>query len=154
MEPRYTSIQRVRYKTGLLTVDDLPDDTLVVLIEQAEAEIEGWADRDGVNPECWSPTVPPLVVHAVTLKASEIALARKFHDARLASSESRSGTSATLSSEDGIVYLRDEAKKTWQEYLTTAGVSAPSSMRFDIAPMVGTISEKTWRRTRHKKKGS
>jgi hypothetical protein len=154
VEPRYTSIQRVRYRTGLLTTDDLPDDTLRVLIETAEGEIDSWANRDGVKPESWSPTIPPLVIHAATVKASEFALSRMVSDGRLASTESRTGVSATRQGKEGPEYLHAEAEKMWQDYLVTVGAGTPSSRQFGVRPVTDHLHEDEWRSIKRKKKGS
>lgn len=143
---KYTSAQRVRYQTGLLTADDMDDSTINTIIEQAEALIDTWAKRDGVNPETWKQSVPMLVVHAATLKSAEMVLARKVFDGRITSTESRSGASMRSASGEGPAYLGEEAKKIWADYLLSSGKRSPTTQKFQIPASLSVFHESTWRK--------
>lgn len=150
-DPRYTSVQRVRNRTGLLSTDDLTDSTIDMIIEEAEHQIDSWAKRDGVKPESWSPTIPPLVVHTATVKAAEMVLARKQFDGRLASSESRSGASMSTNG-NGVAYLRKEAEKMWQDYLASVNQHTAQARPYTLQPKLGYFKEDDWRKTRKREK--
>lgn len=144
--PKYTSIQEVRYSTRLLTTDDMSDEEVTQHIRAAEAEIESWAKRDGVESATWSP-VPTLVDLASMYKASQIALASKKHDGRLASSESRSGSSMTINPDTGPAFYEKKAEKAWQDYLATVSQHTARARAYTPEPVIGYFNEDTWRQT-------
>jgi hypothetical protein len=123
----------------------MTDEEVLQFIEEAEAKIESWATRDGVDMATWSPTIPVNVTAAATHKASEITIARKQYDARLASSESRSGTSMTLNPKDRIEFYRSQAEEAWTAYLISVTIAAPKSTTFGLTPEAGVFDEETWR---------
>jgi hypothetical protein len=143
---RYTSVERVRYQTGLLTSDDMDDVTLKTLIEEAESIVDSWAKRDGVNNESWAIEVPTLIIHVATVKAGQMALARKALDARIAATEFRSGASATMPSTEGPEYLRQLAQKDWEDFLVATGRTPPATQKFTVKAEKAGFSEKNWRK--------
>jgi hypothetical protein len=143
---RYTSVQRVRYQTGLLEPDDMDEVTLKTVIEEAESMIDSWARKDGVNTDPWLITVPTQITHIATMKSAQMALARKVLDARIAASGSLGGTTATMPSTEGPRYLADQAAKGWAEFLVMIGKTAPAAQKFRLKADVSTFSEKAWRK--------
>jgi hypothetical protein len=123
----------------------MSDEEVLQFIEEAEAKIESWATRDGVDMATWSPSVPINVIAAATHKASEITIARKQYDARLASSESRSGTSMTLSPKDRIEFYASQSEEAWTAYLISVAIASPKSVPFTLAPTEEVFDEATWR---------
>jgi hypothetical protein len=123
----------------------MTDEEVLQFIEEAEAKVESWATRDGVDMTTWSPTVPVNVTATATHKASEITIARKQYDGRLASSESRSGTSMTLSPKDRIEYYASQAEEAWTAYLISVAIASPKSVPFTLAPTEEVFDEATWR---------
>lgn len=144
--PKYTSIQEVRYMTRLLSTDDMADAEIAQFIRDAETILEAWAVRDGVDKTTWTP-IPTLIDVVATYKASEVTLAGKLQDARLATSESRSGTSMSINADPRIADFKKRAEDTWQAYLATTAHATARARPATLTPVVGYFNEDDWRKT-------
>jgi len=122
----------------------MSDEEVTQHIKAAEAEVEAWAKRDGVDPATWSP-VPALVDIASMYKATQITLASKKHDGRLAQSESRSGTSMTMNPDSGPAFYEKKAEKAWQDYLATVSQHTTRARAYTPEPVLSNFKEDDWR---------